>query len=210
MIARLVVLPNPPRSFRPRRLLSRQQFACASPLAATLMRLPASVANKRLANLAKPFTCNTYKKQGGTSFKPKNFSRSAQRSLQFLSVPPRLCGCPVFSLPYALPSSVSCNPFVCHSYENTRGCGGILPISELFARPRHSSLATIPDSLRKTPAVGEGRHFLISQTPSQCLGASAAFPLSLEPQLAPSPRAGCLPLRQSRVTSHQTLYHSTP
>jgi len=28
---------------------------------------------------------------------------------------------PTFSFPYALPSSVSRNPFVCHSYENCRG-----------------------------------------------------------------------------------------
>src|SRR5882724_11651161 len=44
------------------------------------------------------------------------------------------------SFPYTLPSSVSRNPFICHSYESTRGCGGILPISELVSH--HSSLAT--------------------------------------------------------------------
>src|SRR5882724_7517016 len=33
------------------------------------------------------------------------------------SVPER----PIFHLPYTLPSSVSCNFFVCHSYENCRG-----------------------------------------------------------------------------------------
>ncbi len=37
---------------------------------------------------------------------------------------------PSFHSPYTLPSSVSRNSFVCHSYENTRGCGGILPILE--------------------------------------------------------------------------------
>ena len=35
-----------------------------SPLAATLIDLPVSVANKRLTVWAKPFRCNTYKKQG--------------------------------------------------------------------------------------------------------------------------------------------------
>jgi hypothetical protein len=35
-----------------------------SPLAATLMGLPASVANKRLTAPANSFSCNTYKKQG--------------------------------------------------------------------------------------------------------------------------------------------------
>src|SRR5882762_4980693 len=52
----------------------------------------------------------------------------------------------ISSFPYTLPSSVSRNPFIClpavagHSYENTRGCGGILPISELVSH--HSSLVT--------------------------------------------------------------------
>src|SRR5690242_8008936 len=41
------------------------------------------------------------------------------RSLQFLSVPPSLCGNP--HLPYVLPSSVSRKSFGCHSYENCRG-----------------------------------------------------------------------------------------
>src|SRR5258705_2352377 len=44
------------------------------------------------------------------------------------------------SFPYTLPSSVSRKSFVCHSYENTGGYGGILPISELVSH--HSPLAT--------------------------------------------------------------------
>ena len=43
----------------------------------------------------------------------------------------RLCGSVAaqsFHSQYTLPSSVSHNPFVCHSYENTGGVGGILPI----------------------------------------------------------------------------------
>ena len=39
------------------------------------------------------------------------------------------------SFPYTLPSSVSRKSFVCHSYENTRGYGGILPILELVFNP---------------------------------------------------------------------------
>ena len=50
-------------------LTSLPQYSLASssltPLAATLMDLPASVANKRLTGQAKPFRCNTYKKAGG-------------------------------------------------------------------------------------------------------------------------------------------------
>src|SRR5882724_4618032 len=44
------------------------------------------------------------------------------------------------SFPYTLPSSVSRNPFVYHSYENTRGYGCILPISGLVSH--HSPLVT--------------------------------------------------------------------
>src|SRR5882724_13360217 len=46
------------------------------------------------------------------------------------------------SFPYTLPSSVSRKSFVCHSYENTRGCGGILPISELVTRHFYSGWGT--------------------------------------------------------------------
>ncbi len=46
------------------------------------------------------------------------------------SVPER----PIFHLPYTLPSSVSCNLFVCHSYENCRGVYPTIPISELISR----------------------------------------------------------------------------
>jgi len=49
----------------PRSAISCPHFASTSPLAATLMDLPASVANKRLTARAKPFRCNTYKKPGG-------------------------------------------------------------------------------------------------------------------------------------------------
>ena len=41
-----------------------------SPLNATLMDLPASVANKRLTPLPKSFSCNTYKKHGGGGIFP--------------------------------------------------------------------------------------------------------------------------------------------
>jgi hypothetical protein len=48
----------------PRSAIPCRHFASISPLNATLMNLPANVANKRLAIQAKPFICNTYKKQG--------------------------------------------------------------------------------------------------------------------------------------------------
>src|SRR6267143_6689368 len=58
-------LRTPSKSSHPKPLLSPQHFALISPLDATLMDLPASVANKRLTAIAKPFRCNTYKKPGG-------------------------------------------------------------------------------------------------------------------------------------------------
>ena len=81
-----------------------------SPLGATLMDLPASVANKRLTARLSPSDA-TLTKTGGTSFKPDTFSLSWPRS-----------PVPASHLPYALPSSVSRNLFVCHSCENCRVC----------------------------------------------------------------------------------------
>jgi len=59
-----------------------------------------------------------------------------------------------FHLPYTLPSSVSCNPFVCHSYENCRGVYQQFPFWNELTPPaptlpksrRHSSLATYSSS----------------------------------------------------------------
>src|SRR6267378_5438924 len=47
---RQVVLQTPSKSFGLTKSLSREQITCVSPLAATLMDLPASVANKRLTD----------------------------------------------------------------------------------------------------------------------------------------------------------------
>ena len=71
---------------------------------------PASVANKRLTARLSPLDA-TLTKNGGTSFKPDTFSLSWPRS-----------PVPASHLPYALPSSVSRNLFVCHSCENCRVC----------------------------------------------------------------------------------------
>src|SRR5712664_3507073 len=134
--ARQAVLLTPPRFLHPGRLLSSQRLACVSPLAATLIK------NTEYLLQAKSLSLS--------------FSRC---SLQLLSVPPSLCGCRSAShLPYPLPSSVSCNSFVCSSYENTGGVGVFFPF-------RHSSLATVPNSFSKTPAVGEGLSFLTSLPP---------------------------------------------
>jgi hypothetical protein len=191
MCPRQAILLTPPRSSHPSRLLSRQHFACVNPLTATLMQLPASVANKRLTAMLSPLAA-TLTKNTGYLLQAKSFSLSFSRcSLQPLSVPPSLCGCRSAShLPYTLPSSVSCNPFVCSSYENTGGVGVFFPFRHSSLAPRHSSLATLPNSFTKTPAMGRDPHSLLHY-------------LLLPYLVAPSSH-------QSRISSHHPLYHSTP
>jgi hypothetical protein len=58
------VLLTPANSFHPRSLLYRQHHAFVSPLAATLMDLPASVANKRLAARLTPVAATLTKNRG--------------------------------------------------------------------------------------------------------------------------------------------------
>src|SRR5882724_3482501 len=65
MRARQAVLPTPSESSVPTQLLSRQHFVRVSPLAATLMDLPASVANKRLTAELSPLDATLTKNTGG-------------------------------------------------------------------------------------------------------------------------------------------------
>src|SRR6266404_4440054 len=64
MLARQAVLLTPPKSSHPSQLLYRQQSAPISPLAATLMNLPASVANKRLTVGLSPLDATLTKNRG--------------------------------------------------------------------------------------------------------------------------------------------------
>src|SRR6202158_3799366 len=65
MVARLAVPLTPPKSFHPSQLTSSQQSALVSPLAATLMDLPASVANKRLTVGLSSLDATLTKNRGG-------------------------------------------------------------------------------------------------------------------------------------------------
>ncbi len=78
-----------------------------SPLAATLMDLPASVANKRLTACLSPLAATLTRNRG--------VGATRERFFTLLHIQP------ASHLPYTLPSSVSRKPFVCHSYENCRG-----------------------------------------------------------------------------------------
>src|SRR6266481_91397 len=64
MCAGQLVLLIPPKSSHPRPLLSRQQSAPISPLSATLMNLPTSVANKRLTQKLSPLDSALTKNTG--------------------------------------------------------------------------------------------------------------------------------------------------
>ena len=64
MLARQVVLLVPSKSSAPTQLLSRQHFVRVSPLAATFMHLPASVANKRLTVELTPLAATLTKNRG--------------------------------------------------------------------------------------------------------------------------------------------------
>src|SRR5580700_2912667 len=76
MLARQVVLLTPPTSSHPTQLLSRQQSVSVSPLAATLMDLPASVANKRLTPRLNPLDATLTKNGGWGSVNSRTLQRS--------------------------------------------------------------------------------------------------------------------------------------
>src|SRR5882762_8994106 len=66
MLARRAVPLAPSKSSHPKLLLSRQHLAPISPLAATLMDLPASVANKRLTGELSSLDATLTKKRGAS------------------------------------------------------------------------------------------------------------------------------------------------
>ncbi len=68
ILARQLVLPTPSKSFDPKPLLSRLRLAPISPLAATLMDLPATVANKRLTSWLSPLDATLTKNRGYPHF----------------------------------------------------------------------------------------------------------------------------------------------
>jgi hypothetical protein len=115
------VLLTPPKSSRPSQLLSRQQSDPVSPSAATLMDLPASVANKRLTVGLSPLDATLTKNKGRrmqwltTILLTLTFGRSDLRtfasalfSANSVSSVPSVLN-PSFSLNFQL-STVNCRP----------------------------------------------------------------------------------------------------
>src|SRR6267378_8528723 len=115
MLARQIVLLTSSKSLHLTQLLSRQHFVRVSPLAATLMDFPASVANKRLTSGLSPLDATLTKNRGVGSV-------IVNQLPLFSNVQTCLQASFVFNRFHTLPSSVSCNSFACHSYENCRVC----------------------------------------------------------------------------------------
>src|SRR6266403_3954250 len=115
MATRQVVLLTPPKSSHLRPLLSRQHNAPISPLAATLMNLPANVANKELAGSLSPLAATLTRNRGWGVLWLTN-------SHQSLTGKKCICKSLVFCSLCTLPSSVSGDSFACDSYENCLVC----------------------------------------------------------------------------------------
>ncbi len=138
MPARHAVLLTPLESSHPKALLSRQPQPPISPLAATLMNLLASAANKRLTVELSPLDA-TLTKYRGDILRPKSFSLSPPlRSLQFLSALQCLCGSrssifrTLFQVRYAVTPVFATLAKTAGVYTNNSHSG-----------TRHSPLATI-------------------------------------------------------------------
>jgi len=93
MPVRQVVLLTSPSSSHPTQLLSRQHFVRISPLTATLMDLPASVANKRLTAELSPLAATLTKNRGVGS--PRGNPSTASVKIAVLSFH-ALTNCPLF------------------------------------------------------------------------------------------------------------------
>src|SRR5437660_12915201 len=113
---------------------------------------------------------------------PGAFAGRAPRAV-FLNSPVSLCLLPVtlpgrtketiFHSPYTLPSSVSCKSCICHSFENCRGVGGILPNLENLAPCRRRKLAFVflqfQTLCAKHPGAGVGKCNLLGRSSAQSL-----------------------------------------
>src|SRR2546425_11541841 len=140
MPARHAVLLTPLESPHPKALLSRQSPPPISPLAATLMNLLASAANKRLTVELSPLDA-TLTKYRGTSFDPKAFLflqlfalfNSSQRFSVFVAARSSIFRT-LFQVRYAVTP-------VFATLAKTAGCVPTIPILELVTHhwPRYSS-----------------------------------------------------------------------
>jgi hypothetical protein len=118
MLARQAVLLTPSKSTYHQGLLFYKGSPSITYLKSTLLQV------LHLKNFI-PFRCNTFEKTPGGWAVMVN-----QLFLRSNSPLP-----PSFHLPYTLPSSVSSNPFICHSYENIRGVVVFFPFWNSVSAP---------------------------------------------------------------------------
>src|SRR6266481_9162733 len=134
MLARQVVHLTPSKSPAPSQLLSRQHFVRISPLAATLMDLPASVANKRLTAELSPLAATLAKNRGVGV--PRGTPSSASVKIAVLSFH-AVTNCPLFPreeqplYSHALTNCPFSIPFVLTFMHRMGGVGGS---GELFSQ----------------------------------------------------------------------------
>lgn len=165
-------LPSPARLTK---LPSCRQTAPLTPLAATLMEFPASVANKRLTAGLSPLAATLTKNIGGGGHilqaKSGYLASPCVRAHSLipvpipypLPVPSKAEGSPFLSLLYTLPCATALpqllwNQFVAHSFHRDGGCTPLLPYSfsprlPLAAR-RRKMPAGMPALRRRRRAAG--------------------------------------------------------
>ena len=184
MGARQIVLQTSSKSSHPCSLLSRQHLAPVSLLVATLMNLPASIANKKLTSNLNPLNAALTKIRGaGTPSCASDLSSSIFSIRHFPS--PNSYGIT------SLAASPPLTPIESHRYKNHSGegvCFLFAPRSLLSTKSisRLSSNQSLPHSFLKLP----GRH------PSTLLFVKATSRDSLLPVLW-SPPAALFPFSQA-------------
>src|SRR6266478_5108699 len=169
MCARQLVLLTPPRSSHPRPLLFRQQSASISPLAATLMDRPASVANKGLTRSLNPLAATLTKNRGVGGVMVNQLSPV---KIAVLSFHP-LMNCPLFprekqSLSFhTLTNCPFSIPFVLTFMHRMGGVGGPPNIPTL----RPANIPTLPQSSAHAGRIAKtirSRRLKNAKNPNSC------------------------------------------
>jgi len=136
------------KSSGPRQLLSYKHIAPITIFKINTYRMLASAHSKELAEHLTPLNATLTENRG-----------CHPSSQILLSVPLVVGHIAASHLPYILPSSVSCNPFVCHSYEKPRGVPQLFPVwnSSLSARSRAEGSTRSSEKTRLTPTAAAYR-----------------------------------------------------
>jgi len=153
--ARRAVILTPSRSSHPTQLLSCKQVTPVSPLAATLMDLPASVANKRLTRLLSPLAATLTKNrgEGGTLLLTRNLKKDFYSEVSAAADN----GGPASSLPKKSRSSLRLSTFRPSDVRTfkrppkTAGCVPTLPNLKLAPPPTSPQISFPPSHPLESP-----------------------------------------------------------